>query len=425
MAPIEQLTFLTAEQVLSIQQQFGTPVFVYDQQTLERRAAEVLNFPNAYGLTARYAMKACPTAAIIRLFHGLGLHIDASSGFEAERAMRAGVPPQHIQITAQELPKNLGELLGKGVLFNASSLHQLREYGKLRPGSDASVRINPGKGSGHSRRTNVGGRSASFGVWHEHLEEIFGIQREFGLRITRMHTHIGSGTDPEVWNRCARLSLNIAGRFPEVETLSLGGGFKVGRMAGESTADLRAIGEVIRGDFEAFYKRHGRKLRLEIEPGAYLVAEGGALVSTIIDIVDTGARGYAFVKLDSGMTEVTRPSLYGAQHPLVVVPASCEKRGLGTYIVVGHCCESGDILTPKPGNPERLEPRTMTEARIGDALVVGGVGAYCSGMSLKNYNSFPEAPEVLLRPDGAMTPIRARQTLEQLMANELPPENLP
>jgi diaminopimelate decarboxylase len=125
--------FLTEEQVLHVQETFGTPVFVYDQRTLESQARQALALPNAYGLTVRYAMKALPNRAVIGLFAGLGLHIDASSGFEARRAMLAGVGPDRIQITAQEMPRDLEQLLDCGVRFNACSLHQLRSYGGLRP----------------------------------------------------------------------------------------------------------------------------------------------------------------------------------------------------------------------------------------------------------------------------------------------------
>lgn len=416
---MEKLSFLTAELVRRTQREFGTPVFVYDQAGLEAQARAVLAFPNAYGLTARYAMKALPCAAVLKVLSKTGLHIDASSGFEVERALRAGIAPGEIQLTAQQLADAFVEYVRKGVLFNACSMHQLDAYGKAFPGAEVCVRINPGMGSGHSNRTNVGGPSASFGIWHEHLDEVFAVQKRHGLRITRMHTHIGSGSDPAVWNHCARLSLGIAAKLPEVHTLSLGGGFKVGRMQGEISTDLQAIGKPIVEDFVQFYEQYGRKLHLEVEPGTFLVANAGALVTTAVDVVDTGSQGFTFIKVDSGMTEVLRPSIYGAQHPIVVVPADGGERGSRDYIVVGHCCESGDVLTPEPGNPEGLAPRRMTEARIGDAVVIGGAGAYCAAMSTKNYNSFPEAPEVLLTSEGELRLIRKRQTLDQILANEI------
>ena len=417
---MERLSFLTPEQVRRIQREFGTPVYVYDQATLEAQARTLLAVPAPYGLTARFAMKALPSAAVVKTFVALGLHVDASSEYEVERALRYGVPPEKIQITAQEAPTNLQDLVARGVLFNACSLNQLRTFGKVAPEQHVSIRVNPGLGSGHSNRTNTGGPSSSFGIWHEHLDDVLAIVAQYGLKLSRMHTHIGSGTDPEMWNHCAKMSLAVAERLSTVQTLSLGGGFKVGRMLNEKSADLQHIGKLIREDLEDFQARTGRALHLELEPGTFLVANAGAIVCTIRDIVDTGADGHTFIKIDSGMTEVIRPSMYGAQHPIVVVPATDEPRATKQYLVVGHCCESGDILTPEPGNPEGLNPRTLTEAQVGDALVIGGSGAYCAGMSSKNYNSFPEAPEVMLDTEGNLHLIRRRQVLDQILANEVP-----
>jgi len=416
---MESLRFLSPGEVRQIAAEHGTPIYVYDEATLRERARAVLDFPRAFGLTARYAMKALPTAAVIRLLNQTGLHIDASSGYEAERAMRAGVAPEQIQVTAQELPRNLKELVDRGVLFNACSMNQLRAYGALFPDSEVSVRINPGLGSGHSNRTNVGGPSSSFGIWHEHLEEVKAIAAEHGLRITGMHTHIGSGSDPDTWAHCAGLSLGIVERLPDVTRLSLGGGFKVGRMTGEVSADMAVIGARVKQDFEAFASQHGRRLHLELEPGTFLVANAGALVCSIADIVDTGAEGHVFLKIDAGMTEIVRPAMYGAQHPIVVVPQVEESRSHGKYLVAGHCCESGDIVTPEPGNPEGLLERDLTEARPGDFLVIEGAGAYCAAMASKHYNSFPECAETLRQTDGKVRLIRKRQEPEAIWANEV------
>ena len=416
---MEQLNFLSEDEVRALQRDFGTPLYVYDQASLEARAAAVAGVPNAYGVTARYAMKALPTAAVIGVLTDAGLHIDASSGYEAERALRAGVEAGRIQITAQELPKNLGELVRLVVGFNACSLHQLQAYGSQFPGTEVSIRVNPGLGSGHSNRTNVGGPSASFGIWHEHLDGVLAAAAEHRLRIAAMHTHIGSGSDPDVWMRCAELSLSIVAHLTEVRTLSLGGGFKVGRMPGEASTDIAGVGERIRAAFEGFAAETGRALHLEIEPGTYLVANAGTLICTAADVVDTGAGGRRFIKLDGGMTEILRPSLYGAQHPIVSVPAGGPARETRGYIVVGHCCESGDTLTPEPGNPEGLLERELFETRIGDAVVIEGAGAYCAGMSAKNYNSFPECAEVLRVGPGNYKLIRRRQTLDQILVNEV------
>ena len=99
------------------------------------------------------------------------------------------------------------------------------------------------------------------------------------------------------------------------------------------------------------------------------------------------------------MTDILRPTLYAAQHPLVVVnnrPSALER-----YVVVGHCCESADLLTPHPDDSEVVATRLLQKAEIGDLLVIEGAGAYCASMSARNYNSFPRTPEVMRRLDGS------------------------
>lgn len=418
---MEWIPFLNADKTRSIRRRFGTPVFVYDQRTLEHQARLVLGFPNAFGLTARYAMKACSTSAVLKVLTDAGLHIDASSGYEVERALCAGVSPERIQLTAQQVPDNLREPVKQGVLFNACSIAQIHAFGALFPGRHLSIRVNPGLGSGHNNRTNVGGPSASFGIWHEHLAEALAAGRRYGLKFTRLHTHIGSGSDPKVWQRVALMSLDTCSRLPDVTVLNLGGGYKVGRVQGEETTDLQKIGLPIVEAFRSFETKHGRKLHLEVEPGTYLVANSCALIATVIDTVDTGPRGYRFLKVDAGMTEILRPSLYGAQHPVEIVPAATRGRRQAKYVIVGHCCESGDVLTPAPGSPEAVEPRLLPETRIGDLVVLGGAGAYCSSMAAKNYNSFPEAAEIMISENGSAELIRKRQSLDQITQNEVMP----
>ena len=416
----ETTRFLSAQQTRDLASTYGTPLYVYDEKTLRQRAEETLAFPNAYGLTVRYAMKASPNRRILSIFNEMGLHIDASSGHEVARAMAAGIPAPHISLSAQELPDNLGELLDQGMLFNATSLNQIRTAGEIRPGIQIGLRFNPGLGSGGTNRTNVGGPASSFGIWHEYAPQAAGLLDHYRLTCVRIHTHIGSGSDPSVWQRAALLSLEQVRRFPDVHTLDMGGGFKVARMCSEKSTDLQEVGAPVRAAFEAFAAETGRKLHLEIEPGTYLVANAASIISRVQDVIDTGENGYLFYRLDTGMTDVLRPSLYGAQHPLVVIPRTDDRdRPEVEVILVGHCCESGDILTPAPGDPEALAPRNVLLAEVGDYVVIEGVGAYCSSMSTRNYNSFPASPEVLLTPHGDTELIRQRQPLEDVWALEM------
>ena len=407
---------LSVEHAAQVRDRFATPCYVYVRGALEAAARRALAFPAPFGLTVRYAMKANPSRGVLELFRGLGLHIDASSDHEVERALRAGFPAGSIQLTSQMPSRRLAEHLARGVLFNACSLHQLEAFGLAAHGQSVSVRMNPGLGSGSTNRTNTGGPASSFGIWHEHLGEVKAIAERFDIKITRLHSHIGSGTDPEVYKRVTRMTLDLASKLPDVGVVNLGGGFKVGRMPGEPSADLADVGAHVAQELTAFRDRDGRALGLEIEPGTYLVANAGVVVATCVDVVDTGHDGYLFAKLDTGMPEVTRPSLYGAQHPIHVLAQGREEADV---IFVGPCCESGDILTPAPGDPEALAPRRVPRPQIGDLVIVGGAGAYCAAMSTINYNSYPQAPEVMLEPDGALRLLRRRQDLDQVWGNEV------
>lgn len=407
--------FLTADVAAEVRERFGTPCYVYDRAALEAAARAALAFPAPFGFTLRYAMKANPSRGILQVFRALGLHIDASSDFEVERALAAGFAPGEIQLTSQMPSRRLAEHVRRGVLFNACSVHQLDSFGRIAPGREVSVRMNPGLGTGSTKRTNTGGPASSFGIWHEYLDEVKTLAERHRLRITRLHSHVGSGTDPEIWKRCIRMTLELAAKLPEVGAVNLGGGFKVGRMPEEPTVDLADVGAHVRAELLAFQSRDGRRLGLEIEPGTYLVARAGAVVASCVDVVDTGREGYLFAKLDTGMTEVTRPSLYGAQHPIDVL---AQGREAAAVVFVGPCCESGDILTPAPGDPEALGPRWVPRPQIGDLVVVSGAGAYCAAMSTINYNSYPRAPEAMLERDGTLRLLRRRQEPAAVWADE-------
>ena len=132
---LEPLRFLTTAQAIEVRARHGTPAYVYDQATLRRNAEACLTFPNAFGLTVRFAMKACPNASVLQLFESLGLHFDASSGWETERALRAGLSAQKISLATQELPANFSDLQRRGVLFTACSLQQLDRFGRQFPGA--------------------------------------------------------------------------------------------------------------------------------------------------------------------------------------------------------------------------------------------------------------------------------------------------
>ena len=377
-------------------------------------------------------MKALPTATILRMMYSEGIYIDASSTNEVLRAQAAGIPLKHISLTTQEWDEGIRPLVKDSLVFDVASLHQLEELIKdpyFNTFKKVGVRVNVGMGGGFHNKTNVGGPDASFGIWHEQIPTIKALAEKHQVDIKRVHTHVGSGNNPDSWREVLRASLQAVRQLPSVTTLNIGGGFKVARVPEEEDVDFEAIGKVLREELEAFFLETGRAVVLEIEPGTALVANAGCLVSTVQDIVSTKSEdpqkegGHRFLKLDTGMTEIIRPSLYGSQHTIRVVPASASSSGQGAakeeeVVVVGHCCESGDLITASSKNPSLLAPRRLPKASIGDLAVIEGTGAYCASMSTVNYNSFVQAPEVVLRENGEFELIRRRQTLEQMYENE-------
>jgi diaminopimelate decarboxylase len=413
---IEALNFLSRDQIDAILPRYGSPVFAYSEKKLLEMASQALAFPAPYGLTVRYAMKANPLRAILQVFDKKDIHIDASSGFEAERAIRAGINPAHIMITSQQIPDNLKDLVNAGVKFNATSLHQLEQYGKLNLSRPLSIRINAGTGSGYRPGVSVAGQGASFGIWHEYIDQIKDVAKKYHLMINSIHSHIGCGNDPITWRNVAHKTLTLLENFPEIVILNLGGGFKVGRMSNESGTDLQELGSKLSLLLTDFAGRTGRKLHLEIEPGTFLVANTGSLISKVQDMSDTGRQGFSFIKLDTGMNDIMRPALHASQHPIIVIsknPLTLEK-----YVVVGHNCESSDLLTPSIDNAETPEPRLLARANIGDAVVLEGVGAYCSSMRLIGYNSFPTPNEIMIMESGEIRLINRQQTVEDLTSSE-------
>jgi len=370
-----------------------TPRYEYSRSKILERVGYLMSLSAPYGLTVRYAVKANPYPEIIRMVNESGICFDASSSYEAADLLAEGVPGEKISLSSQQSPHNLDELLEKGVRFVATSLGQLRLFLESSHPATVGIRVNPDFGHGHNKRTTTGGVSASFGIWHEYVPEALEIASSNNVIIDRLHIHIGSGADPSIWGGVMDRALTIAERIPSVTSLDIGGGYKVHRFGDEAEADMGEILRIFSEKLEAFRERTGRELHLEIEPGGYLIAHAGTLVAKVDDIVDTGERGFTFLRLNTGMNDFLRTAMYGAQHRIEVVSDSPNER---EYVVVGHNCESGDIFTTAAWNPEEIEGRKLREAAVGNEVRIYDVGAYSASMRAKGYNSFPDAIETMV-----------------------------
>lgn len=425
---------ITTSAVSEVREKFGTPCYLYDETLLVLKCRQAMSMPNAYGLRVRYAMKANSNRTLLKIIADQGLYIDASSLNEARRAELAGIEPGRIMLTTQEVPEGadrrvLEDMMLRGMRYNVCSLLQLRLIADFASANSLalSIRVHPGVGSGESASRNTGDDYSCFGIHLTDIAEALQTASEKKLRFTGVHVHIGSGGDPEMWRRNIDLELGFVEKyFPDAGTVNFGGGLKEARMPHEKAADINALGLYAKERIEDFYRRTGRKLLMEIEPGTFISANMGYVVTTVRDKKKTGGSGLCFAIVDGGMDVNARPLLYGAQHPFFVISRdgrllSSEFEDTGTtkrdMMVVGTCCETGDSLCLD--SDSNSAPRPMAEPEIGDIIVVGGAGAYCSAMTPFNYNSHLQAPEVLYTTDGQLKLIRKRQTLEQMLINEL------
>ncbi|MCL2227455.1 MAG: hypothetical protein FWB97_07495 [Oscillospiraceae bacterium] len=429
---LNEFSKLSSDLAARAVKEFGSPIYIYDESLILKRCQECLDMPHAYGLTVRYAMKANPNRTLLKIITGAGLHLDASSLNEVLRAHMAGVPYEKIMLTTQEAYEGedmalLEKLLLDGLKYNVCSLRQLYLIGDfacknyIEPG----IRIHPGVGSGESATRNTGDDYSCFGIHLSDLDEALKYAWGKWIKFKHVHVHIGSGADSEMWRQNIDLELGIIEKhFKETDSVCFGGGLKEARMPSEQSADIEHLGSYAKKQINAFYKKHKRKLKMEIEPGTYIAANSGYAVTMVIDKKCTARAN--FIVTDGGMELNSRPLLYGSKHPVYIVAAdgSCVKSSEfgdipGDYsaVVAGKCCESGDCQTLDMDG--HATPRKMAEPDIGDIAIIGGTGAYCSSMAPFNYNSHTQAPEVLLTKNGDLRLIRKRQTLEQVLENEI------
>lgn len=410
-------TEIASVPVVELAKRFGTPTFVYDAAKIVERLADLKAFDHV-----RYAQKAWSNLAVLDLLHRHGAVVDAVSAMEIRRAMKVGFTPQGapppIVYTADIFDADALDLcVSENIHVNCGSLDMIEQLGSRAPGRAITLRINPGFGHGHSRKTNTGGDASKHGIWHGQISDALALAAKYHLTVTGLHMHIGSGTDLEhLAQVCGAMEKAAAEVGPTLTSISCGGGLPVPYREGQTYVDLDAYFQLWDAARKRLEERFGHKIGLEIEPGRYLVAESGFLVAEIRAVKRQA--GNTFYLLNAGFNNLARPILYGAYHPMSIAPADGNAgRPLRDVIVGGPLCESGDIFTQEEGG--FVVARKLPEAKVGDFLVIECAGAYGFVMG-SNYNSKPLAAEALI-VDGAAHLVRARQTFDDVIRGEIIP----
>ncbi len=392
----------------SLAQKFKTPLYAYSRSKIIQQYQKLSRIFSLQPTLIAYALKANSNSHLCQILQKEGAGAEVVSGGEMFLAHQTGFKPSQILFsgvgkTREEI--RLGIKLGI-LSFNVESFEELKaiasEASKMRRVASISVRINfPVEAKTHPH-TVTSGRLSKFGVGEKEAFQMYRwAQKQRFLKIVGLHSHGGSQLfSAKPYIQAARFAGNFL-RHLKAQNISLsfvdmGGGFGIAG-AGEGLW-LSQIARAYAREFKDF-----PAVKLVIEPGRFLVAESGMLLTRIIYVKDAGKRKFLIV--DAGMNDFLRPALYGARHP--VIPVVKKAGPAGAFDVTGPICESADVFS---------RGEKLVSPKPGDFLMILNAGAYGFSMS-SQYNFRPRAAEVLVSGKSARL-IRRRENFEDLIRVE-------
>ncbi len=369
---------------------FGTPLYAYDWTTIERQLERLRT---AFGEAKLfYAMKANPALGILKRLQNRSVGFEAVSGGELERAIIAGAKGQQIVLNGPgKLDTDYARAHEVGATIILDNVDEARRCSSLAFGNSVLIRVNPGLQVSTHDHLATGNASSKFGVRLEDVPEAVRNAEKAGLEVIGLQMHIGSSiTDPNDYVQALERMAGLAKQIGSRRVFDMGGGFGL-------DFNLEPLAKLGWDAAKAF-----GATELWVEPGRWLVAESGVLLTTVLERKQT-ARNFAVV--DAGMSELIRPMLYDAKHP---VENLSHNSSVETIDIAGPACESGDILA---------RDAQLAQARVGDVLMIGVAGAYGSSMA-SHYLTRPRPAEVLFENDQWVL-LRRRETIKELLALEV------
>ena len=354
--------------------------YVYDAESVQSAARVMRGLENVDRVL--YAVKANFNADLIRLIDAEGCDFECVSPGEVEwlQAVIPGLDLDRILFTPNFAPRDEYEwAFDKGLLVTLDNLYPLQAWPELFAGRRILVRMDPGQGRGHHEHVKTAGVHSKFGVPLFEVDELQRLTQQVGVDVVGVHAHSGSGVqDPEAWRSVAVQLVGIAQRFPQVTAIDLGGGIGVAEKPGDRAFDLERL-DALLGEVRESYPQYA----IWLEPGRYLVARAGVLLTHVTQVKGKGDMRY--IGVGTGMNSLIRPALYGAYHEIVNLTRAGDAPS-ETATIVGPICETGDRL----GTDRLLPP-----SREGDVMLIANAGAYGYVMS-SQYNRREVAPEIVI-----------------------------
>ena len=391
----------------------GTPLYVYSSAAIRMRLKSLQAALEGLDAGICYAVKANSNGAVLRLLGDMGAGADIVSGGELRRALLAGIPADRIVFSGvgkstDEIEQALDAGVARFNLESRAELDLLQMLASARGvAARASVRINPDVDALTHAKISTGKSENKFGVSINEARSWFDTSSSWpAVQLDGLHMHIGSqilSIEPirQALQRMASFWRELEAAGHRVASIDVGGGLGVRYREGEQPISAEAYVAEIRAALDGF------KGRILLEPGRWLLAEAGILLSRVL--LEKHGEARRFLVLDAAMNDLLRPSLYDAWHDIVRVDSSTGSRQQVTYDVVGPVCETGDTFGIG---------RTLPQCDAGDLVAILGAGAYGASMA-SSYNSRALPAEVLVDSDRYAV-VRRRQTFDEMIAGEQP-----
>lgn len=393
---------MTIDQVKHLVQEFGSPLYVYDESILRERCKEVKALISHKNYIPNYSAKANTNLELLKIIKNEGFTVDAMSPGEIVIEMEAGFSREEILFISNNISREeMMFAIEKDITISVDSLSQLRLFGRINPGGRAAVRLNPGIGAGHNKKVVTGGKS-KFGIELTAIPEVKEIAAKYNIKIVGIDQHIGSlFLDGEKYIQACKILLDAASEFYELQFIDFGGGLGV-PYEDNTCLNMEILSKRLNALINDFIREYPNKdIQFKIEPGRYIVAECGELLGTVHSVKVNYNEKY--IGTDIGFNTLIRPVLYDSYHEIAVYNQSLNREMVN---VTGNICESGDLLAKN---------RELPEMKEGDILGIKNAGAYGYSMA-SNYNSRLRPAEVLIQMNGDIRLIRRRDTYEDLLS---------
>ena len=393
--------------LIELSKKVGSPFYCYSSKILESKYSELTDAFKEEDLLVCFSLKANSNQSIIKTFSSLGSGADVVSIGELKRALKAKIPPNKIVFSG--VGKNTDEIIfaikNKILMINVESISELKQIStqaaNLNMIAPISLRVNPDIEAGGNEKISTGKKQDKFGISIKEAIDVYELASNLdNIEIKGIDVHIGSQINDlepfeKTFDSIVETITKLKDKNIDIDIIDLGGGIGI-NYTDEKALNIKDYAALVSKKLGSLNKK------IIIEPGRFLTAESGILVTKIIYIKENESK--KFIIVDAAMNDFIRPSLYGSLHNALPIIENDKERPIESYDVVGPICETGDFFIKDFKTSQLLER---------DLIAITNVGAYGSVLS-SNYNSRPSIAEIIIKDD-SYSVIKKRQDIEEMI----------